>query len=93
MYRTRKSFYNDGFIMALDSEVPFRPSEAMFRRQETLLKLAVDSIQEAPVKLAVDSIQEAPVKLAVDSIEEAPRDEQVLSGRLSEESGCCCSIS
>jgi len=55
--------------MALDSEVPFRPSEAMFRRQETLLKLAVDSIQEAP------------------------RDEQVLSGRLSEESGCCCSIS
>ena len=54
--------------MALDSEEPFRPSEAMFRRQETLLKLAVDSIQEAP------------------------RDEQVLSGRLSEESGCCCSI-
>ena len=68
MYRTRKSFYNDEFIVALDSEEPFRPSEAMFRRQETLLKLAVDSIQEAP------------------------RDEQVLSGRLSEESGCCCSI-
>jgi len=67
--------------MVLDSEVPFRPSEAMFRRQETLLKLAVDSIQEAPVKLAVDSIQEA------------ARDEQVLSGGLSEESGCCCSIS